>query len=74
MMCPKCGKSVPEKARSCGSCGQTIDVDGDWTNSMRLPPGFLDAARDAFGRAAGNPVVDKPKAGWLGRLKQLFRR
>ena len=74
MLCPKCGKSVPEKTRACGSCGQTIDVDGDLTNSMRLPPGFLDAARDAFERAGGDAVADKPKPGWLARVKRLFRR
>lgn len=73
MLCPKCGTSVPEKTRSCGSCGQTIDVDGDLTNSMRVPPGFLDAARDAFGRARGEGDA-APKAGFLARVKDLFRR
>lgn len=72
MLCPKCGKSVPEKTRSCGSCGQTIDVDGDLTGNMYIPPGFMNAGAESFGQTeAGSGAAP---SGFLARLKSFFKR
>ena len=74
MLCPKCGTTVPDRSRACGSCGQTIDVDGDLTNSMRIPPGYMDVGPEGFGRPDVRPAAGAARPGFLARLKRLFSR
>lgn len=74
MLCPKCGTSVADRSRSCGSCGQTIDVDGDLTNSMRIPPGYMDVGPEGFGRLYGSRGAATLRPGLMARWKGWFSR
>ena len=72
MLCPKCGVTVSDRARSCGSCGQTIDVDGDMTNTLRIPPALLRFGAESLGAAEGWTGSDASLPGLFARIKNVL--
>jgi predicted nucleic acid-binding Zn ribbon protein len=68
MFCPNCGKQIPDDARFCGECGNTIEAAAQNPQPQQVPqftPNFNNAGYEGYGRQT-HPY--HKLGGWLGFL------